>query len=114
MNNSIIEAVRGAGVVGEGGAGFPTHVKLAAKVDTYIVNGAECEPLMRVDQQLLEHYPDQVINGLKIGMEATNAKNGIIALKRKYKKAIKAVRAVAKNVSNIKVILLDRGKGVNV
>lgn len=107
MSNSIIEAVKTAGVVGEGGAGFPTHVKLNAQVDTYIVNGAECEPLMRVDQQLFVHFTDQVVNGLKLGMESTNAKQGIIALKKKYKQAIKAVRAAVKNEPNISVKLLD-------
>ena len=44
-----------AGVVGAGGAGFPTHVKLAAEgIDTYLINGAECEPLLTVDQHLME------------------------------------------------------------
>ena len=107
MSTSIIEAVKHAGVVGEGGAGFPTHVKLSAKVDTYIINGAECEPLMRVDQQLLEFFPEQVINGLKIGMEATGAKIGIIAIKKKYKKALKAIKKITKNIHNIEVKLLD-------
>ena len=53
--NDIIESICRAGVIGGGGAGFPTHVKYNARADTVIVNGAECEPLLRVDQQLVVH-----------------------------------------------------------
>ncbi|MBV8470472.1 MAG: hypothetical protein JOY60_11525, partial [Burkholderiaceae bacterium] len=49
----IVERVREAGVVGAGGAGFPTHVKLAASAEIFLVNGAECEPMLKVDQQLV-------------------------------------------------------------
>ena len=51
---SLIDLVRGAGVVGAGGAGFPTHVKLSSKADYLLLNGAECEPLLRVDQQSMK------------------------------------------------------------
>ena len=54
MSENLIAQVQSAGVVGAGGAGFPTHVKLNAKADTVIINGAECEPLLRVDQQLMD------------------------------------------------------------
>lgn len=50
---NIVEQVRAAGVVGAGGAGFPTHVKLGGKAGVVIANGAECEPLLRVDQLLM-------------------------------------------------------------
>ncbi|MGD8626507.1 MAG: electron transport complex protein RnfC, partial [Anaerolineae bacterium] len=46
MAGDLVEAVRAAGVVGAGGAGFPTHVKLSARVDTVIANGVECDPLL--------------------------------------------------------------------
>ncbi|MDY7040869.1 MAG: electron transport complex protein RnfC, partial [Chloroflexota bacterium] len=52
MSEQIVENVKAAGVVGAGGAGFPTHVKIAAHVDTVIANGAECEPLLGCDQHL--------------------------------------------------------------
>ena len=55
MASRELDLIRDAGVVGAGGAGFPTHVKLDADVDTLIINGAECEPLINVDKQLLEH-----------------------------------------------------------
>ncbi len=87
----IIEKVRDAGVVGAGGAGFPTHVKLETKVEYVIANGAECEPLLRIDQQLMATQANKVIKGLKLVMEATGAKKGFIALKEKYKEAIAAL-----------------------
>ena len=87
----IIERVKDAGVVGAGGAGFPTHVKLDAKVEYVIANGAECEPLLRIDQQLMASQANKVIRGLELVMEATGAKKGFIALKEKYKEAIAAL-----------------------
>ena len=54
MELSPVEKIKNAGVVGAGGAGFPTYVKLSSKVDTIIVNGVECEPLIHVDKQLIE------------------------------------------------------------
>ncbi|HZK54286.1 MAG TPA: 4Fe-4S dicluster domain-containing protein [Desulfosporosinus sp.] len=93
MNDmTISEKVRAAGVVGAGGAGFPTHVKLAAQAEIVIVNGAECEPLLKTDQQLTPLYPEQLIKGLTLAMEATGAKQGIIALKDKYTDAIAALQ----------------------
>lgn len=89
--NEISAKVRAAGVVGAGGAGFPTHVKLAAQAEIFIVNGAECEPLLRVDQQLMARHADALVRGLRHGMAATGAKEGIIALKAKYKPAIAAL-----------------------
>lgn len=87
----IQDKVRAAGIVGAGGAGFPTHVKLGAKAEIFLVNGAECEPLLKVDQQLAEKYADLLVRGLEIGMQATGAQEGIIALKAKYGPAIAAL-----------------------
>ena len=61
MMNEISAKVRAAGVVGGGGAGFPTHVKLEAKAEIFIVNGAECEPLLRVDQQLMAQRAEELM-----------------------------------------------------
>jgi len=84
-------------VVGAGGAGFPTHVKLASKVDTIIANGAECEPLLTCDQSLMAHRPDDVLEGLSLAMQATGATQGIIALKAEHKEAVAALqRALAR------------------
>ncbi len=85
---NIQDKVRAAGVIGAGGAGFPTHVKFGAKAEIFLVNGAECEPLLKVDQQLAEKYADLLVRGLELGMRATGAQEGIIALKAKYASAI--------------------------
>ncbi|HBZ7629538.1 TPA: SLBB domain-containing protein [Klebsiella pneumoniae] len=69
----IRERVRAAGVVGAGGAGFPTHIKLQARVDTVLVNAAECEPMLKVDQQLMAQQADRLIRGLGYAMTATGA-----------------------------------------
>ncbi|HWQ42543.1 MAG TPA: 4Fe-4S dicluster domain-containing protein [Desulfosporosinus sp.] len=88
MREQLIEKIRKAGVVGAGGAGFPTHVKVASNAQTVVVNGAECEPLLRVDQQLMDVLADKMVRGLESVMMTTGATEGIIALKSKYKSAI--------------------------
>ena len=57
----LLEQIKQAGVVGCGGAGFPTHAKLNCKVDTFIVNGAECEPLLRTDRWLMRHRAAEIV-----------------------------------------------------
>ena len=86
--NEISEKVKAAGVVGAGGAGFPTHVKLEAKADLFLVNGAECEPMLRTDQQLMAKQPELLIQGLSHAMRATGATTGIIALKANMQKRL--------------------------
>jgi Na+-translocating ferredoxin:NAD+ oxidoreductase RnfC subunit len=88
MAQDLADLVKQAGVVGAGGAGFPTHVKLASKVDTYIVNAAECEPLLYKDQELMERFPERMVQGLRLAMRSTGATHGVIAIKKKYKGAI--------------------------
>ena len=92
---NIVEQVRAAGVVGAGGAGFPTHVKLGAKAEYVIANGAECEPLLRVDQLLMQRRADRVVRGMELAMQATGAKKGVIATKAHYEGAVKALRPSA-------------------
>ncbi len=87
----MLARIRAAGVVGAGGAGFPTHVKYDTRVDVVIANGAECEPLIRVDQQVMASRPADVIRGLSIAMKLTGAERGVIALKAKYGPAIEAL-----------------------
>ena len=78
----IVSIVREAGIVGMGGAGFPTAVKLTPKtpVDTILLNGCECEPYLTADHKLLLHYSDEVIFGLKAIMKATGAQKGVIVI----------------------------------
>jgi Na+-translocating ferredoxin:NAD+ oxidoreductase RnfC subunit len=91
MDKQLINFIREAGIVGAGGAGFPTHVKVNGKADYIVVNGAECEPLLRVDQQLMTYKATEVLEGLKAIVEEAGAQKGIIALKKKYKLAIEAL-----------------------
>jgi Na+-translocating ferredoxin:NAD+ oxidoreductase RnfC subunit len=72
------------GIVGAGGAGFPAHVKLRSRAETVIVNGAECEPLLHKDKELLVHRPAELLRGLTISMERVGAKRGVIAIKNNY------------------------------
>ena len=92
MTSDIVGRVRDAGVVGAGGAGFPTHVKLNARVDTVIGNGAACEPLLTCDQGIMAARAAEVVAGLRLAMEATGATTGIIALKAEYRDAVTALR----------------------
>ena len=102
---TIVEQVRLAGVVGAGGGGFPTHVKLSAKADTVIANGAECEPLLHKDAILMEHNAQQMVKGMMLAMEAVGAAQGIIGIKGKKKKAIEAITEAIKGTP-LKIHLL--------
>jgi len=106
MPQNIIERIKDAGIVGAGGAGFPTHVKLDCKSEIVIINGAECEPLLRVDQQLMEFSSKDVVDGLKIAMNQTGATKGVIGLKGKYKKAITNLEEIIKNEDNIELKII--------
>ncbi|SHH01863.1 proline reductase-associated electron transfer protein PrdC [Tepidibacter thalassicus DSM 15285] len=106
--NSYLEAIREAGIVGSGGAGFPTHVKLNVdlKGGYVIANAAECEPILSHNVALMEENPEIVVKGLKYIIEITNASKGYIAVKPKYKKAIMALGKVCKNEENIEIKFL--------
>ncbi len=95
MNAQIVEKIRDAGVVGAGGAGFPTHVKVNASVDTVLVNGASCEPLLMSDAVLMETQTAAMVRGLLAVLDCTGAGRGVICLKGKHRKAMQAVREAA-------------------
>ncbi len=87
-----IEQIANAGVVGAGGAGFPTHVKLSAKADTVIINAAECEPLLHKDKEVLRHFTEPVLAGLAAAMNLMGARRGVIGIKEKYADVIEKLR----------------------
>ncbi len=93
MSHPYIDAIRKAGVVGAGGGGFPTHVKLDTSVEVLIANGAECEPLLRHDQQTMDKYASEVLRGIEIVTEITGAQKSYIGLKKKYYPAIKTLKS---------------------
>lgn len=86
------EQILEAGIVGAGGAGFPTHFKLACDMDYLIVNGAECEPLLYTDNQILETYGKELMDTLNELLILCNIKEGVIAIKKKYDGLISSLR----------------------
>ncbi|MCR4672154.1 MAG: 4Fe-4S dicluster domain-containing protein [Lachnospiraceae bacterium] len=89
---NTLEMIKEAGVIGAGGAGFPTHVKLNAKADYLLLNGAECEPLLRVDQQLMARHPEEVLAGLAAAQEITGAGKVIIGIKESHPDVIRIMK----------------------
>ena len=79
------------GVVGAGGAGFPTYVKAGSKVEYMLANGAECEPLLHKDFEIMCHYPAEIVSGMKLMMDSVGAAKGMFGLKEKNKKAVAAI-----------------------
>lgn len=89
------EDISRLGLIGCGGAGFPTHVKLAGKgVKTVIVNAAECEPLLDKDKEILWHFTADFFAGLVKALDITGAQQGLIAIKEKYSKLIAHVQGL--------------------
>jgi Na+-translocating ferredoxin:NAD+ oxidoreductase RnfC subunit len=89
----IVSKARDAGVVGAGGAGFPAHIKAASHVEYVIANGAECEPLIHKDLELMVRHARDVVRGVRLMMQSTGAPRGIIGVKAKNKVAVDAVSA---------------------
>ena len=101
----LISIIREAGIVGMGGASFPTHVKLSGgigKVDTVIVNAGECEPYITADDRLCREMPEQVISGLVIIMKILGLKEGHIGIEDNKPEAIQALKA---NVADSGVVV---------
>jgi len=97
--DQIRERVLAAGIVGLGGATFPTHVKLSpppnTAIDTVILNGAECEPYLTCDNRLMIEKPDAVVEGFRLIMRALRCENGVIALETNKPEAFDAMRKAA-------------------
>ncbi|MEA5014949.1 MAG: 4Fe-4S dicluster domain-containing protein [Candidatus Limiplasma sp.] len=103
----VIDAIRQAGVVGAGGAGFPTHVKLAVQAGQVIVNGAECEPLLKVDQLAMERQAQKVVRGLELAMEAAQAQEGVLATKAHYRHAVEALKGAISGKPRLRLHLME-------
>ncbi|MBM7623069.1 electron transport complex subunit RsxC [Sporohalobacter salinus] len=110
-SQELRDIVREAGIVGLGGATFPSHVKVSIpedkNVDTVILNGAECEPYLTVDHRTMVEMPDEVIYGLKAIMRMSDAKQGYIGIEVNKPDAIKEMKKAVKDESNIDVISLE-------
>ncbi len=105
--DDIIERIKEAGIVGMGGAGFPTHVKLTVKepekIDYVIVNGSECEPYLTSDYRKLIEDPERLIEGLKIYLRLFPYSLGIIAIEDNKPDCIKIYKALTKDEPRITV-----------
>lgn len=84
------------GVVGAGGGGFPTCVKASSRVECVIANGAECEPLLHKDVEIMRHFPREISAGLSLMVEATQAREGTFGLKEKNRAAVEAIEPEAR------------------
>ena len=102
----VIELIKNAGVVGAGGAGFPTHVKLNCRADLVIANGAECEPLLHVDQILMQIEAERIVQGLEIAMSVVHAKKGVIATKLHYHDSVGALKKAIAGRNHISLHLM--------
>jgi electron transport complex protein RnfC len=106
----IIDAIRKAGIVGLGGAAFPTHVKLSPpktkKIDTAILNGCECEPYLTCDHRVMLEDTEGVLGGFRLIMKALGVKNGVVAVEDNKKNALAAIRAALKPSEGISVVKL--------
>jgi len=93
----LVAAVREAGVVGLGGAAFPTHVKLTppkdARIECILLNGCECEPYLTTDHRTMAEYPERVLLGLRIMMKCLGVERAVIGIERNKPDAIEAIRA---------------------
>ncbi|MGC8977371.1 MAG: electron transport complex subunit RsxC [Candidatus Ratteibacteria bacterium] len=97
--DELIEIIKESGIVGLGGAMFPTHIKLRPPkpVDTLIVNGCECEPYLNCDNRLMIEYPEEILNGIKIVRKILDVKNVIIGIEENKPEAIENMSKVIKN-----------------
>lgn len=106
--DEIVEIIRDAGIVGMGGAGFPTSVKLKPPkpIDTILLNGCECEPLLTADHRVLLEFADDVVFGLKAIIKTVNAEKGLIVIEDNKPDAIELMQAKTADCDKIEVVVV--------
>ena len=106
--DDYLQKIKDAGIVGVGGAGFPTGIKFSTQIPGgyLIANAAECEPILGHNVKFMEEQPEVLVRGMKYIMELTGAKEGYIAIKTKYRKALLALGKTCKNEPNISIKIL--------
>ena len=106
-SKDILDAIKAAGIVGMGGAGFPTHVKLTSKnpeaIDYVIANGSECEPYITCDDRLMQNENRGIVEGLRLVLQLFPNAQGVIAIENNKPDAIRAMEAVCAGEKNITV-----------
>lgn len=109
-NDEIRQIVKEAGIVGMGGAGFPTNVKLTPKdpnaIDYILVNGAECEPYLTSDYRQMLECPEEIVGGLKVILKLFDKAKGLICIEDNKPEAIRKMEAAVQNESRIEVKVL--------
>ena len=95
------------GVVGAGGAGFPTYMKLTDKADTILMNCAECEPLLKLHRQLLEKHAYEIMKTFHMIQETVGASEAIIGIKKSYVQTIQALNQHIEEFPGMRLHLLD-------
>jgi electron transport complex protein RnfC len=107
-NKDILDDIKKAGIVGMGGAGFPTHVKLSVKnpntIDYVIANGSECEPYITCDDRLMQNENRGIVEGLKLVLQLFPNAQGVIAIEDNKPDAIQAMEAVCAGEKQIHVL----------
>ena len=105
---NTLDLIKAAGIVGMGGAGFPTAVKLNIdlKGGYILVNAAECEPLLEHNMKQIMEQPEKTLRGIDYCMKVTNAAKGVIAIKKKHEEEIKVLLSLQEKFPNISIHLL--------
>jgi electron transport complex protein RnfC len=107
--DEICAKIREGGIVGQGGATFPTYVKLKRNpqrpVDTVLLNGAECEPYLTADHRLMLECPEGIIAGLQLAMRACGAGSGLICIENNKPDAIEAMRRASRGRAGLEVVV---------
>lgn len=99
--------LRSCGIVGAGGAGFPTYAKLDARAKTIILNCAECEPLLKLHRQLLEKNAWDIMSTFQLIGDAVGADELVIGIKKAYKKTVESLNAYIQEFPKMRIGLLD-------
>lgn len=99
---TLTDKIINAGVVGAGGAGFPSHVKANSKAEIVLANGAECEPLIHKDYEIMVHFADEIVKGFELVLENTKASKGYFGIKAKNSQAVEAIKSAINN-TNIEI-----------
>lgn len=110
LPEDIKRIVNESGIVGLGGAAFPTHVKLSPppekKVNLYILNGAECEPFLTADDRIMQERTDDIVLGLCLMMKATGVQRALIGIEVNKRASIAAFKAATARLANLTVVKL--------
>lgn len=105
----IHQIVRDSGIVGLGGANYPSHIKISygpeKKIDTFLLNGSECEPYLTGDYRVMVEYTDRLVEGMKIAMKSLNVKRGIVGIEDNKPEAIRVIKEALKG-TDIEVVAM--------